>query len=102
MSQRMDVKSDIKKYLKQCFLEFHEDVYEDTDRITLIYKGCEKLPDHIVESCIYFYPDYMECRVYYSVTGAEWCADSTNQSELMRLMNYINARVWPCGSYGVD
>lgn len=101
MSQRMDVKSDFKTYLKQHFLEFHEDVYENTDRITMVFRNCERCPGKVTEGCIYFYQDYMECHVYYSAAGAKWCANSAHQSEFFRLLNFINAKVWPCGTDGV-
>ncbi len=102
MSKKMDVKSDIMTYLKRHFLEFHEDAYEDTDRITMVFRNCEQCPDKVAEGCIYLYQDFMEYRVYYSAAGAEWLANSIHQSEFFRLLNYINAKVWPCGNDGVD
>ncbi len=103
MSQKMNVKSAFTTYLKQHFIKFHEvvDVYDNTDRITMVFGNCIRCPDKLTEASIYFYKDCMEFRVYYSVTGAKWCASSTHQSEFFRLLNYINAKVWPCGSDGV-
>ena len=89
---KLQAKSKIKNYLKRNFIQFHEDVWE---RITMVYKGFKNSPDSIIESCIYFFSDCMECRVYYDATGAKFCKESDRQSELMRLLNFINARVWP-------
>ena len=66
----------------------------------MLYKNCDKSPDKVIESCIYFHNDYMECRVYYSKSGAEYCQSSKHLSELMRLLNFINAMVWPRGLDG--
>lgn len=44
----------------------------------------------------------MEARVYYSELGTKWCKESKNISELYRLMNYLNAKVWPCVKDGMD
>lgn len=53
----------------------------------------EDAPDKRVESCIFFYKNDMEARVYYSSLGAELCKRSENISELYRLLNFINCRV---------
>jgi hypothetical protein len=49
----------------------------------------------ITEGSIYFYDDCLEARVYYSEVGTKWCKESKHLSELYRLMNYLNAKVWP-------
>ena len=36
----------------------------------MIFKGYDKCSDEIIEACIYFFSDSMECRVYYNETGA--------------------------------
>ena len=52
-------------------------------------------PDHRIESCIWFYEDTMEARCYYSSLGAELCRKSRHIDALLRLLNFINARVFP-------
>ncbi len=101
MNQSIKAKTKIINYLNQHFINFYEDIGDGTERLTIIYKGCKNCPDKMIESCIYFLSDCMECRVYYNATGAKWCKDSGHQSELMRLLNYINATVWPRGSDGI-
>lgn len=44
----------------------------------------------------------MEVRVYYSKLGAEICQKSKHLSELYRLLNYINARLWVRVSDGLE
>lgn len=51
-------------------------------------------PDKYVESCIFFYDNDMEARTYYSATGAVWCKKSAHLTELYRLLNFINARLF--------
>ena len=51
-------------------------------------------PDHRIESCIWFYEDTMEARCYYSSLGAELCRKSRHIDALLRLLNFINARVF--------
>lgn len=95
---KLQAKSKIKSYLKRNFILFYEDFFDGTEQITMVYKGFKNSPDNIIESCIYFFSDCMECRVYYNATGAKFCKESNRQLELMRLLNFINARVWPQGT----
>lgn len=87
-------------YLKAHFIKFHEDDYENTKRLTMAYKGYSNCPKSIIESCIYFFSDCMECRVYYTELGSDICKKSTHMADLCRLLNYINATIWPCTSDG--
>lgn len=88
-------KEKVAEYLKQHFIEYKEDTYYKTKRYTMVFRNCEHCPNKILEACIYFYENYMECRVYYSQAAAELCGTSKHISEFMRLLNYINASVWP-------
>lgn len=94
-------KEKMKKYLKQHFIEFYEDVCEGTDRYTMIYKGYDNCPDKILESCIWFYKDSMEVRVYYSQNAAQLCKESKFIQDFLRLLNFINARVWSQSTDGI-
>ena len=60
----------IEKYLKEHFIKYFRDSEDGTERITMIFKGYDKCSDEIIEACIYFFSDSMECRVYYNETGA--------------------------------
>lgn len=94
-------KARIKGYLRSHFIEYSEDVCGGADRITMVYSGYERSPDKLIESCIRFFPERMECLVYYSKSGAKWCRGSSNIPDLFRLLNYINAAVWPRSLDGI-
>lgn len=94
--------SKITSYLKQHNLYFKTDLMEGILRITMVFKNCDRCPDYITEGCIWFYEDSMEVRVYYSKLGAEICQKSNHLSELYRLLNYINARLWVRVSDGLE
>lgn len=101
MNERKLAQRHVLSYLKGHFIHFHENYYDGVKRITMVYHGYENCPDKNLESCIYFFENYMECRVYYDETASAFCRSSSPQSELMRLLNYINATVWPCGTDGI-
>lgn len=102
-----EVKSQIRGYLKgqrieDRRIEYVEDIDMETkaDRLTIVYRDYPMVPDQLIESCIYFAPDVMEVRVYYSETAARWCKERPQKAELFRLFNYINAAVWPVNMVG--
>ncbi|MBR5357908.1 MAG: hypothetical protein IK128_01695 [Clostridiales bacterium] len=56
------------------------------------------LPDCAVgciESSIWFYKHEAEVRTYYPKQVTEICGASEHKGELLRLLNYFNAHVWP-------
>ena len=56
------------------------------------------LPDSAVgciESCIWFFKHEAEVRTYYPKPVAEICEESEHKGELLRLLNFFNARVYP-------
>ena len=56
------------------------------------------LPDCAVgciESSIWFYKCEAEVRTYYPDTVSELCRTSEHEGEMLRLLNYFNARVFP-------
>ena len=94
-------KNDVIKRLKE-YLDDNHMSYE-----TAVDNGCIQLrmtfqadhsPDQIVEACIWFYKECAELRCYYSSLGAMLCKKSEYRSRLLRLINFINARVYlACG-----
>lgn len=84
----------IEKYLKEHFIKYRN-CDDETESITMIFKGYYNCPDEIIEACIYFFSDSMECRVYYGETGARWISESEFKQDIYRLMNFINARIFP-------
>lgn len=94
LSKALKVMSEITMYLKSHNIYFEECKEEDTPHITMAFKNCDRCPGHITEGCIYFYDDCMEARVYYSEVGTRICKESKNLSDLYRLMNFLNAKIW--------
>ena len=84
----------IERYLKEHFIKYITDDEDGTERITMVFTGYDKCPDKIVEACIYFFSEFMECRVYYDATGTRWLSESKYKQEAYRLMNFINARIF--------
>ena len=101
-SQALKARSEISNYLKLYNIYFETDISEGVPRITMVFRNCGRCPGHIMEGCIYFYKECMEARVYYSELAAHICKGSKNLSDLYRLMNYLNALVWPCAMDGMD
>lgn len=95
LSQAFKVMSEISMYLKSHNIYFEECMEEETPHMTMAFKNCDRCPGHYSEGSIYFYEDCMEARVYYSEIGTKWCKESKHLSELYRLMNYLNAKIWP-------
>lgn len=91
----------IRHYLQSHFVDHIVDYEEDGhERITMLYNA-PKSPGYFIESCIYFFSECLECRVYYSEIGTEFVKNSNHQEELMRLLNFLNANVWISSSDGV-
>lgn len=92
---RFEAKNKLCAYLKRNNISFSNDLDNGTARITMLYNDCNNCPDKVLESCIWFYDNEMELRVYYNANASSWCRKSDHISNLMRLFNYINALVWP-------
>lgn len=98
----LQAKAKMTKYLKEHFIQYHEDIDGGVSRYTILFEGYESCPDKTLEASIWFYPDSMECRVYYDENASGWCRKSEHRDELMRLLNYCNARLWVCACDGMD
>lgn len=96
----------ITSYFKVCAIKFFAEDYEAEDyeritRLTIAYEKHQNCPDMALEGSIDFFSNSMECRVYYK-QGTDTCKNSAHQAGLYRLLNYINATVLPCVSYGYE
>ncbi len=95
--------SEISSYLKSHHIEYIMGIEEGgMPRITMVFNNCELCPGKITEGSIFFFEDGMEVRVYYSELGAKICRDSKNLSDIYRLMNFLQARLWPQVSDGME
>ena len=91
----------MKRYLKAHNLRHVMDFDNGAPRISILYTNCALCPDRELEGCIWFYNGSMEARTYFNQRAAEFCRSSSHTPELLRLLNFINARVWPSTSDGM-
>lgn len=82
-------------YLKERNIKFHEYFSDGEVSIYMLFTGYEKCPDMVLESSVFFYESSLESRVYYNANAANWIKKSDDLSDMYRLLNYINAKVWP-------
>lgn len=88
-------------YLNSYNIPFTKDLDSNIERYTMVYKNFDSVPGGIIESCIWWYEDMSEIRVYFSEVAADICKNHTeNHMALYRLFNYINARIWKFGCDG--
>ena len=90
------------KYMKEHNIQVIMGEDDGCTRYTMQYRA-DKAPDGCVESCIWWFADCAEVRVYFDATGSEICKNSEYRDELLKLLNFINARVFlSCGdAYGL-
>lgn len=84
---------DFKDYLRSFNIPYKEDVDMGAKRFTFVFM-CDNAPGGFVEGCIWFFDKAAEMRVYYNSIGADICKKSECRNELLRLLNFINARVF--------
>lgn len=93
--QKRDAMSRILTYLKMHNINYAIDIKESVPRYTIVFHGYENCPDKAIELCVLFGKNEAEVRAYYTQTGSKWCRENKEKyPELLRLLNYINARVW--------
>jgi len=82
------------RYLADTYIAFVMDTDCEAPRITMTIP----LPESAVgciESCIWFFKHEAEVRTYYPKPVAEICEESEHKGQLLRLLNYFNARIYP-------
>lgn len=90
---RLEAVKKIKEYVRFHNIEYISGIDNGCVQLIMVYDAFNA-PGKCVESCIWFYEDDMEVRVYYSALGAEICRESEHTGDLFRLLNYINASVF--------
>lgn len=101
-NQKIKLMGKLSEYLKSHNIHYQEYVDNGTVQFAFAYQGYDNCPDRILESCIWFYENEMEVRVYYDENASGWCKGSEHKDELMGLLNYINASVWIHGTDGMN
>lgn len=101
---KTEAKKKIIAYLKERNIQYFEHVHVGGSCIVVLLTGYSQCPDSALEVSFDFFDNGMECRVYYTESGSGWIKERADDlSDLYRLMNFINARVWPAtpDGYGV-
>ena len=83
----------MEKYLRSFSVPYKKDIDLGVTRFTFVFM-CKNAPGGFMEGCIWFYDKAAETRVYYNQMGAEICRKSEYRQGLLRLLNFINARVF--------
>lgn len=94
-------KAKLISYLKEHNIKYVEYFECDNACIVMRFEGYERCPEGAVEASIFFFDDCVEARVHYTQSGATWAKKSEHISEVYRLLNFINARVFPMNQDGV-
>ena len=80
----------------------HQIVDDFAPQLVMTFYNQNEAPNNCVEGTLFFYDGCIEARVYYDAAGQKWCRESEHKHELMRLFNYINARVFVMAKDGAD
>ncbi|MDY6356503.1 MAG: hypothetical protein SPL59_04645 [Catonella sp.] len=83
----------LESYLRSCAVPYKKDIDLGVARFTFVFM-CENAPGGFIEGCIWFFDKVAETRVYYNQMGADICRKSECRQDLLRLLNFINARVF--------
>ncbi len=83
------------RYARKNNIHYHLVVDGDYLQLAMIYKY-ENCPNRYLEACIWFKENCAEARVYYSKGASNWFKEADDLSDIYRILNYINAKVWPC------
>lgn len=83
----------LESYLRSCAVPYKKDIDLGVTRFTFVFM-CENAPGGFTEGCIWFFDKVAETRVYYNQMGADICKRSEGRQDLLRLLNFINARVF--------
>ncbi len=93
------IREDFGRYLRQNQIPVVETEDPEKPKYTFSFRMPD-VPGGFVEACIWFYEDAAEVGAYYSEAGAKICKGSDHTDGLLRVLNYINARVFLCQSDG--
>lgn len=98
----MDRNSAMKKfstYMQSYNIPFLKDYDSGIARFTMDYRGFENVLGGSIESCIWWFEEAAEVRVYFNELYSELCKNHPEKhKDLYRLFNFINARIWIQGS----
>lgn len=84
----------LKRYLNNYNIQHSIDFDNGTVRCSVLYKNCKCTLDNVLESTIWFFDKELEVRVHFTEKVVCLCRKSRHITDLLWLLNYINARVW--------
>lgn len=93
---RTEAKKKIVSCLKERNIQYFEHIHASGSCIVVLLTGYSQCPDSALEVSFEFFDTDMECNIYYTENASSWIEERADDlSDLYRLMNFINARVWP-------
>lgn len=99
---KREAKREFIKYLKERNIKYHEHLDDGELSIYMLLSGYQKCSDNVLECSIFFFDSSMDARVYYNANANAWIKEKANDlSNMYRLLNYINAMVWPFTHDGI-
>lgn len=104
MMNKTEAKRKIIAYFQERNIQYFEHVHAGGSCIVVLLTGYSQCPDSALEVSFEFFDSDMECNIYYTENASSWIKERADDlSDLYRLMNFINARVWPAtpDGYGV-
>lgn len=91
-----EAKRRVISYLKERGIKCQEYLSEGSSCVVIVLDGYENCPDQMLECSMVFFNTGMENRCYFTENAASWISErKENLSNIYRLLNFINARVWP-------
>lgn len=89
-------------YLKERNIKYFEHLHDGDNSILMDFEGYTTCPDKVLECSIEFLDTCMETRVFFTENASSWIKErSDDLADMYRLMNFINARVWPFSHDGI-
>ena len=90
-------------YLKERNIKYFEHLHNGDGSIVMAFEGYTTCPDKVLECSIEFLDTYMETRVFFTENASSWIKErSEDLADIYRLLNFINARVWPSSHDGIE
>lgn len=89
-------------YLKERNINYFEHLHDGGCSIVMAFEGYTTCPDRVLECSMEFFDTCMETRVYFTENASSWIKErSEDLADMYRLLNFINARVWPFSHDGI-
>lgn len=92
--EQNEARSRFANYFQANEIPCHQIVGEFAHQLIMKFYNQSNAPNCCVEGSLYFFDDCIEARIYYDSAGQKFCRESEYKIELMRLLNYINAKVF--------